>query len=458
MKNLFLLCALCSTVASAAEPADVKPDPRFTHYLSSSGPLSKAELLKLQPRHVAAKTMAAQAAATASSSTYTYLRCYYQTSSDPTSPTTSYVWGIDPASGDYYRINGYWWAGGLMNWENMFYSDVSQDALKAACQSTLSSQGIDQPVAMVAAADNALSFNYTVWSTDSVAQDGTINKIVAFGDSLSDTQNMYNASMWKLPNSNSWFLGRFSNNKNWVEYLSGNLNLPLYNWAIGGAGVTTQNVVIPGVIQQVQSFTQYMQKAQNYQPQNTLFTLLIGANDLVNYNRTVDDVISGETQALQNLIKAGGKNILVLTLPNVSAAPIFKYRTNGSKVAAQVLDLNKRLASLVSSLQAQYGSSLNIRLFDTYALFNDLLNNPAKYNVSNTVESCLNINADSSLNYLKTQTPRSQCTDPDTFVFWDTLHPTTHTHKLLADQITGYLNANVSGFNTAAMKVRTQFK
>ena len=456
MKTLFVLCTLCSSMALAQVSPDVKPDARFTHQLSSSGPLSKEQLLKQQSTQSAKKAGAASlrteaVASTASTSTYTYLRCFYRTGSNPTKPTTTYVWGLDPFSGDYYRINGYWWAGGLLNWQNMFYSDVTQNTLQSVCQSTLTAKGISQPVAMVAAADNALSFNYTVWTTDSVAQNG-INKIVAFGDSLSDNQNIYNASNWTLPNSNSWFVGHFSNGNNWVEYLAGNLQLPLYNWAIGGAGVTTQDLVIPGVIQQVQSYTTYMQKAQNYQPQNTLFTLLIGGNDLVNYNSTVDQVISGETQALQNLIQSGARNILLLKLPDVSKAPVFTIKTNGAAVAAQVTDLNNRLVALVASLQAQYGSSLNIQLFDTYSLFNDVLNNPAKYQVSNTTQSCLNINTDSSTNYLQTQTARSQCSNPDTFVFWDTLHPTTHTHKLLANAVTAFVGSSFGNLSTPASK------
>jgi len=442
-KIFFVLCALCSNMVLAEVSPEVKPDPRFTHYLSSSGPLSKEQVLKQQQKPDAYSRRSSSAANAASTSTYTYLRCYYRTNSNPTKPSTAYVWGLNPSSGDYYRINGYWRAGGVLDWQNMFYSDVAQNTLQSVCRSTLAAKGIDQAVAMVAAADNALSFNYTVWTTDSVVQHG-INKIVAFGDSLSDTQNIYNASQWTLPNSDSWFLGRFSNGKNWVEYLADNLQLPLYNWAIGGAGVTTQNVVIPGVVQQVASFTEYMRKAQNYQPKNTLFTLLIGGNDLVKYNSSVDQVISGETQALQNLIQAGARNILLLKLPDVSNAPIFKFKTNGPTVAAQVVELNTRLSALVSSLQAQYGPGLHIYLFDTYALFNDLLSNPAKYQVSNTTESCLNLSTDSGFDYLKTQAARSQCRNPDSFVFWDTLHPTTHTHKLLADAVTAFFNANLN--------------
>lgn len=453
MKRTLLLGAiLCSTWAAAAPTVtvdvqlggsrlnDVRPDPALGHYLSPMGPASVEELQQLKARRARMGIAATTAIAAASGNTYTYLRCHYRTGTS-SKPTSNYVWALDPVSGDYYRVNGSWWSGGLFDWKNMFYSDVAQGTLKSVCQSTLSRKGIAQPVAMYAAADNALSFNYTVWTNDGASQAG-INKIVAFGDSLSDNQNMYNASQWLLPNRNSWFLGRFSNGYNWVEYLSEGLGLPLYDWAVGGAGVNTEKYVISGVTDQVQSWKQYMQKAPNYRPENTLFTVLIGGNDFVNYDRTVDQVIAGETRALQDLINAGARNILLLKLPDVSKAPVFKLKGNAAAVAAKVVDYNARLAALAASLTAQYGGSLNIRVFDTHALFNDVLANPAKYGMRNTTTSCLAINSDSTLNYLSSQSTRSECSDPDTFVFWDTLHPTTRTHKLLSDAVRGFVGSS----------------
>ncbi|XLM20985.1 thermolabile hemolysin, partial [Chromobacterium piscinae] len=82
-------------------------------------------------------------------------------------PQTDYVWATDPSSGDYYRVNGYWWSGSIVALKNMFYSEVSQDALRAACQNTLAKQGINRPLALVAAANNAMSYNHTIWTLDS---------------------------------------------------------------------------------------------------------------------------------------------------------------------------------------------------------------------------------------------------------------------------------------------------
>lgn len=391
-----------------------------------------------------AGTALASAYANASSSyTYTYLRCFYRLDNAPGNPKTSYVWGRDPASNDYYRINGYWWKDGLLNWENMFYSDDSQDRLKSVCQSTFSKQGINRAVALVAGADSSLSLNYTVWSNDNALQGDKLNKIVAFGDSLSDIQNMFNATQWKLTNPNSWFLGRFSNGKVWVEHMAENLKLPMYDWAVGGAAADTY-LVVPGVTQQVDSWITYMQRAPDYRPQNTLFTMLIGGNDLVNYGRSVDSIIAAEQQALDKLILAGAKNILLLNLPDVSRAPVFQLRSDGANVAAQVAVFNQRLNQLRDDLQARYGSNLVIRLFDLNSLFSDMLAHPASYGKTNTTQSCLNINSDKTSNYLYTQTLRPECTNPDAFVFWDTLHPTTHTHKLLSDSASSFVRANFS--------------
>jgi thermolabile hemolysin len=140
----------------------------------------------------------------------------------------------------------------------------------------------------------------------------------------------------------------------------------------------------------------------------------------------------------------------VLNLPDISRAPVYSMISGGSTAQSEVLQLNSQLVAMVGNLRSQYG--VNIQLFDTYTLFNSLLANPSAYGVTNTTNSCLNINSDSALNYAETQSPRSSCTNADTFVFWDTLHPTTHTHKLLAQSVTTFIQNNFGAISTSAMK------
>lgn len=387
-----------------------------------------------------ASTIIANPAHALGSNTYTYLRCFYRVDTAISKPKTDYVWAVNP-SGSYYKVYGNWWKDGLTSWQNMFYSNTSQDSLKSVCQNSLAAKGINRSVAMFAGADSSVSINYTIWSNDSSTQTAKINKVVVFGDSLSDNQNLWNATQWGMPNRNSWFMGHFSNGHVWNEYFSDNVKLPMYNWAVAGAAADTY-VVIPGVTQQVDSWKIYMQSAPNYKPENTLFTVLIGGNDLVNYGRSVDSILAVEQQALEKMILAGARNILLMNLPDLSRAPAFQQRGDGVYIAAQVAEFNRRLPQLRDALQMKYGSALTIRMYDMHSKVNDIFNFPSSYGMSNTTQSCLNINTDSSTNYLSAQSLRSNCTNPDSFVFWDTLHPTTRTHKILADSVTEFVKAN----------------
>ncbi len=442
MKALLCGLVLSSFVSYAlADLPAIQPDPRYAHRLSSSGPLSRDELLRSKTEMGPQLNGIIEGAAT-----YTYLRCYYRTGG-PTRPTTDYVWAADPSSGDYYRLNGYWAVGGTLAWQNMFYSDVAQTALQSICQNTLAQRGIEQPVSMVFAADNQLSFNYTVWTNDAANQDqrARLDKIIVFGDSLSDNQNIYNASLWTLPNRDSWHIGHFSNDYVWDEYLAQHLALPLYVWAVGGAGVDVRHLMIPGVVQQVQSWKAYMQRAMNYDAAKTLFVILIGANDIEG-GMSANEVISTQTRALTNLIEAGARNVLLVNLPDISKAPIFQYRKDAKAVSDVVRSYNTQLDTLAAQMATRYGSALNIKVFDTYAMFDDALAHPAAYQLKNTSQPCLDLNTGSSSIYLVAHDTREGCSQPSEYLFWDIQHPSAHTHRILADAIFKYLRASSSSF------------
>lgn len=381
--------------------------------------------------------------------TTTQLKCFYKANSTSTDPTSNYVWARDPGGSllSIYKIKGNWWKDGITSIKNMYFTGTTQATLKSVCQSTFTRMGVSQPLMMMAASDTPLSLNYTIWSNDSFTLSTKISKVVVFGDSVSDNQNMYNATHWEVPSPHSYFLGRFTNGKVWNEYLTDNLNVPNYNWAVGGAAADDY-FVIPGVVSQVQSYLDYMSSAPNYKPANSLFTVLVGANDLINYGRTVDSIIANEQSALENLIASGARNILMLNVPDLSRSPKFSDElgletpADRDALKANVIALNLRLATLRDTLQAKYGSSLRIKLFDTRTKVEDMLNNPGAYGVTNTTQSCLDINDSDSINYAQTHATRAGCTDADAYLFWDLLHPTTRAHKAIADAVIPFVRAN----------------
>ncbi|MGQ5524664.1 SGNH/GDSL hydrolase family protein [Chitinimonas sp. PSY-7] len=445
-----LLSTLLLSWVHAAEATSTQPNSIWNSDLLSHDPNSEKLLRNLSRRSVNNDAAHAQSS---TSNTYTYLRCYYQTGT-LLRPTTNYVWALNLDSDTNYPVNGYWQSGSTTSWENMFYTTTAQEALQSVCEQTLGRKGLNRKVVMWAAADNALSFNYRIWSIDSTNQPNRINKIVAFGDSLSDTQHLYNTLQWQLPNRNSWFLGRFSNGYTWVEYLARDLKLPLYSWAIAGSGAGNEslsfsNVMtleIPGIKDQVRLWKAHMQKAPAYRPENTLFTFFVGGNDFVNYNRSVEHVVTNQREALQLLINAGARNILLLKLPDMSRAPIFNRKNNAEAVANKITIYNAQLEEMTTALKMQNGgdSNIHIQLFDGYAWFNDVLNNPGNHGMTNTNTPCLEITSSDLTVFLGNPSPRAACSNPDSFVFWDVLHPTTRTHQLLSERIAPFVRTHFS--------------
>jgi len=352
---------------------------------------------------------------------------------------TDYKWAVN-ASGDSQKIYGYWWPSGTLSWESVFYTNTSQEELEEMCNATLEYHNINRRIALVVAADNRLSLDHTIWNIIpyTAVKKGKFDRIISFGDSLSDTKNMFNASTWTLPNSHSWFLGRFSNGKVWVEYLSSYLKAPLYNWAHGGAAADSY-LLIPGTLQQAQSWKKYIEHDRNYRPENTLFTVLIGGNDLVQYHRPVNEIIQAQRQTLKTLIESGATNILVLNLPDVSKAPIFKTRDDDGDISRQVGQYNEKIKQVVESLQEQYKHFVTIKLFDLHALFADFMARPAYYHFKNVSDSCLDTNSIEPFSFL-TQAPlRSECVDLEDYIFWDALHPTTRAHQVLAISVHDFI-------------------
>ncbi|MCD9511512.1 SGNH/GDSL hydrolase family protein [Photobacterium phosphoreum] len=374
-----------------------------------------------------------------SSNTYTYVKCWYRTSVSHDEPATDWVWAKN-SDNSYYELPGYWWSS--ISFKNMFYTDVPNKAIAQRCATSIDTDNKNADIIFYAS-DIKASYSHTIWSNDNVNQPNTSNRIVAFGDSLSDTSNTFNGSQWIFPNSNSWFLGHFSNGLVWTEYLANAKNLPLYNWAVGGAAGVNEYGILTGIYDQISSFNTYMKSAKNYHIENTLFTLEFGLNDFMNYDRNITEIKSDYSTALIRLTDAGAKNILLMTLPDASKAPQFKYATADkvSLVSQQIKQFN-----LFIKEQAAYykQKGINITLVDAYQIFENVTSEPQKYGFVNAKDACMDINRSSSKDYLISHTLTNDCAQhgSDKYVFWGVTHPTTAMHKYIARKIITTVSIN----------------
>lgn len=347
-------------------------------------------------------------------------------------------------------IRGQWARKGLGDWSTLFAIDARPSQLHEACTKRI--QSIPDAARVVdihaTGAHPDDPYAYELWHRAPSVPGKPIERIVAFGDSLTDKGNMHLASAkvltyspvgTSLPSA-SWFNGRFSNGPTWVEYLASRNGLVLNSWAVGGAQTRDVQLVpalramrIHGVGRQIDRFMAHAARLPDYDISRTLFTFLAAGNDFVNDSKTGPEIIAQQEADLKKLVAFGARKIIVVNLPDVSVAPVFRMgRTDAHTVLGKVEYYNAHITEVARRVAAASGAQ--IRVVDVRTSFDEVMARKEKFGFTNVTDSCLDINKDSSVTYLKTQKIRATC-NPDTFVFWDSLHPTTRMHSLMADWV-----------------------
>ena len=243
----------------------------------------------------------------------------------------------------------------------------------------------------------------------------TFSKIVVYGDSLSDLGRTSALTGGAAPAYSNIAGGRFSNGPLWVEYLADSLGLstnPNTNFAMGGATSGTKNVVpfLDGV--QAQIIKNYVDDP------NALYIFWGGANDYLFFGETADPTVT--TNNLKNgvstLIGRGAKNILVPNLPNLGKLAGTSNLNSASRLTSWTQTHNTNLAKDLKHLK-HTNPGTDLRLLDVDSLANTILDNPNNFGLTNTTDACWLVS----------------CNTPETYFFWDDIHPTTTAHKLIGD-------------------------
>ncbi len=262
----------------------------------------------------------------------------------------------------------------------------------------------------------------------------SFDRLYVFGDSLSDNGNAYFLSGGIVPQSppND---RRFSNGPVAVERLAANLGIDLApslqggtDYAIGGATTGTDNFIPffsgTGIRNQVELFTD-LGPGAGFNPATALFVVWGGANDffLGASRDTIGPAVDNLAQSIADLAHAGAEHILVPNLPNLGATPF--GLAQGPAIAAGLTTLTELFNQTLAQRLVTLGSTLMADLipFDTFAVLNEVLQNPASYGFLNVSDACLSHPA---------------C-DPGAFLFWSDVHPTARGHAILGDEFAAAL-------------------
>ncbi|MBF2068198.1 SGNH/GDSL hydrolase family protein [Fischerella thermalis] len=274
-----------------------------------------------------------------------------------------------------------------------------------------------------------------------------VSKIYVFGDSLSDPGNLYNATQSQVPPSPPYSDGRFSNGEVWVEYLGEKLglsptlvtelqnNTPTegINYAFGGSSSGLGNTLVPesllpGVLGQVGLFTRSLRESNQSADPNALYIVWGGGNDYVFGNVTdVSQPIANLSRSVALLALAGAKNIMVVNLPDLGKLPL----TSGQENSSQLTSLSRKhnialAATLINSLSAIPG--VNIIPINVNSLFQRVRRFRSEFGLTNVTDACLVGDFDDIA-----QGNFTVCTNPNEYLFWDSVHPTTHVHRIVAE-------------------------
>lgn len=321
-----------------------------------------------------------------------------------------------------------------------------------------------------------------------------IDQIIVFGDSLSDTGNLYHftqkahaviSSVPVIPKS-PYYEGRFTNGLNWIDDLSAAYHLPVDNYAYGGSWAEPlfdSKMNIPfGLDMQMDDY--FLHHPFDTHRENHLYIIWSGSNDYAhgrdNPDYATTNAVNSIRRQIEWLADYGAKNIFVIGVPDLSLVPEVRVEGADAMQATHAISAmhNRKLLAMIKEVQAQY-PALNLLVYDITDDFTDIFNHPEKYNIKITSSACYNggfylaaaanggeIDAAKSVHLDLLNNPSLNvayrtslaaaagelaCPNPQDYLFFDTIHPTSAVHQLIADKAYAFLQTR--GLTSATMNL-----
>jgi phospholipase/lecithinase/hemolysin len=150
-----------------------------------------------------------------------------------------------------------------------------------------------------------------------------------------------------------------------------------------------------------------------------LYVVWAGANDYLRGATDSTVPINNLAIAVKSLSAAGAKNIVVVNLPDLGKLPGTRTTQRSASLNVLTKKHNSGLAASLNGLRQQLNSDIKITYLDVNSLYNQVTNNPKKFGFTNVTNACIS---------------RAKiCNNPNEYLFWDSIHPTTAAHKLFVE-------------------------
>ncbi|WP_124330167.1 SGNH/GDSL hydrolase family protein [Desulfonema ishimotonii] len=284
----------------------------------------------------------------------------------------------------------------------------------------------------------------TIWAASASA--ATYDRMVVFGDSLSDHYGLHTylgpiLGDYDAVTNPGGIREVWTNGDVWAEYLAEFWNAELDNRAIAGAmtqghdtpavqALVDQGVLPPlGMTGQVST---WLDEAALPLSGDTLFVIWVGGNDLLVYGEgrseaataeeMISDAVTNVTAALGQLYDAGARKFLVMNLPDLGTIPY--CLSQSADVQAATTELTENFNTALYEAVEAFAESENDETLHWFDVFT-FLHRVVEIGVfPNTTDTYLVLDEDGN--------DTGEVNEPAwAYLYWDTVHPTTRTHKLL---------------------------
>ena len=282
---------------------------------------------------------------------------------------------------------------------------------------------------------------------DAVHVSSPFSQIVAFGDSMSDTGNLFRFTqavgglgMPMAPSNH----GRFSNGVVALEVLANQLQLPLTNYCFSG-GHSGKGNLLPfwswqkGMLFQIDEYHRTLQaRGETRNDPDALYFLWAGPNDhftgLSMYtSQTGRTMAANYLKALRAMHARGSRHFFIPLMPDLSLTPqssAFDKEDSSYRDQARRRSDEGRteMLKVIGQARAEL-PGIDIKVFDTLAYMREqyVKIQAEGYNVT---ESCY------SSKSVGGKMVKTVCADPDKYLFWDKNHPTDWASRVLGSEFT----------------------
>ena len=288
---------------------------------------------------------------------------------------------------------------------------------------------------------------------NTVAEDTDLSQVpfsnlVVFGDSLSDTGNVSNATGGLIPPSPPYADGRFSNGDLVVDAIAESLELPENesfgvggnNYAFGAAQtgegtseygfLLPEPIDVPNIGQQIDLYL-----ADRTPTQTDLFYIYGGTNDFISSVLlgealpTPESIVGNITTHITELAEASAQTFVVPNLPSLGDIPLFLEQPEATAV---LNDATEEFNQLLDTELDAIASELDVEIIepDIYSIATEIQDNPADFGLSNTTDAFFN-----QTDPISDPTDLVLTGNPEEFFFWDIFHPTAAATEIIAQEV-----------------------